>query len=74
MPTHEHFPVPKRDGGRRTANNTILAHRICNRLDFSITSGRSHKRDLERIKKAREEAIRRERLTAEKMPTSGLLS
>lgn len=59
MPTHEHFPLPKRDGGRRRADNTILAHRICNRLDFSITSGRSHARDLERIKRARKEAIRR---------------
>lgn len=59
MPTHEHSPIPKRDGGRRTAENTVLAHRLCNRLDFSITSGRSHARDLERIKKAREQAIRR---------------
>jgi hypothetical protein len=62
MPTHEHFPIPKRDGGRRTPDNTILAHRICNRLDYSITVGRSHARDLERISKAREEAIRRAEL------------
>jgi hypothetical protein len=59
MPTHEHSPVPKRDGGRRTAENTVLAHRLCNRLDFSLTSGRSHASDLARIERAREEALRR---------------
>ena len=57
MPTVEHFPIPKREGGRETVDNVILAHRLCNRLDFSITSGRSHARDLERIRKAREGAI-----------------
>lgn len=59
MPTHEHFPIPKREGGRQAVDNAILAHRLCNRLDFSISVGRSHRRDLERIEKAREEAIRR---------------
>jgi hypothetical protein len=59
MPTLEHFPRAKRDGGRAAVDNAILAHRICNRLDYSITSGRSHRRDLERIERAREEAIRR---------------
>jgi hypothetical protein len=59
MPTHEHFPRPNREGGRRAVDNAILAHRLCNRLDYSMTVGRSHTRDLERIRKAREEAIRR---------------
>lgn len=59
MPTLEHFPRPKREGGRQAVDNAILAHRLCNRLDYSIAVGRSHKRDLERIRKAREEAIRR---------------
>jgi hypothetical protein len=59
MPTHEHFPIPKRDGGRQAVDNTILAHRLCNRLDYSINVGRSHNRDLERIRKVREDAIRR---------------
>jgi hypothetical protein len=36
-----------------------LAHRLCNRLDHSLRVGRSHRRDLERIRKAREEGIRR---------------
>jgi hypothetical protein len=65
MPTHEHFPVPKRQGGKSTLDNTVLAHRLCNRLDYSIIAGRSRRRDLERIEKAREaarEALRGERL------------
>ena len=58
-PTHEHYPIYKKDGGHRTLVNSILAHRLCNRLDHSIRVGRSHRRDLETIRKAREEAIRR---------------
>jgi hypothetical protein len=42
-------------------DNTILAHRLCNRIDYSIRVGRSHARDLERIRKAREEAVARNR-------------
>jgi hypothetical protein len=59
-PTLEHFPTPKRDGGRKAVDNAILAHRLCNRIDYSISVGRSRASDLERIKKAREEAIRRD--------------
>ena len=59
MPTHEHFPLSKKDGGHRTVDNAILAHRLCNRIDYSIRVGRSYARDLERIRKAREEATRR---------------
>lgn len=55
-PTHEHFPRRKRDGGQRTLENSVLAHRLCNRIDYSISVGRSHARDLERIRKAREAA------------------
>lgn len=58
-PTLEHFPIPRRDGGRESVDNAILAHRLCNRLDYSRAVGRSHRRDLERIERAREEAIRR---------------
>ena len=60
MPTHEHFPRSKREGGHRDVDNAILAHRLCNRIDYSKTVGRSHARDLERIRKAREDAIRRD--------------
>ncbi|MDQ3092674.1 MAG: hypothetical protein M3R46_13665 [Actinomycetota bacterium] len=63
-PTHEHFPRPKRDGGQRTVDNSVLAHRLCNRIDYSETDGRSHARDLERIRKAREAAAEaQERVT-----------
>lgn len=58
-PTHEHFPVPKREGGRQEVDNSVLAHRLCNRIDYSIAVGRSHVSDLERVRKAREEAIGR---------------
>ena len=59
MPTLEHFPVYKKDGGKAAVDNAILAHRLCNRIDHSLRVGRSHRRDLERIRKAREEGIRR---------------
>jgi hypothetical protein len=59
MPTHEHFPRAKREGGHRAVHNAILAHRLCNRIDYSISVGRSYARDLERVRKARKEAIRR---------------
>jgi hypothetical protein len=56
MPTLEHFPISKRDGGRESVDNAVLAHRLCNRIDYSISAGKSHKRDLERVRKAREAA------------------
>src|SRR6266498_3264627 len=59
MPTLEHFPLSKREGGKEAVDNAILAHRLCNRIDYSITVGRSYASDLKRIEKAREDAIRR---------------
>jgi hypothetical protein len=59
MPTLEHFPVYKKDGGKAAVDNAILGHRLCNRIDHSLRVGRSHERDLERIRKAHEEGIRR---------------
>src|SRR5437764_964101 len=59
MPTHEHFPVSKQDGGKVAVDNAILAHRLCNRIDYSMTAGRSYARDLERIEQARKDAVRR---------------
>jgi hypothetical protein len=55
-PTHEHFPIPRRDGGQRTLDNTVLAHRLCNKLDYSISKGLSIERDLARVEAAREAA------------------
>ena len=59
MPTLEHFPVYKKDGGKAAVDNAILAHRLCNRIDYSISDGRWYASDLKRIRKAREDAIRR---------------
>jgi hypothetical protein len=59
MPTHEHFPISREDGGHRTVDNAVLAHRLCNRIDYSIRVGRPHARDLAKVEIAREEAIRR---------------
>ena len=59
MPTLEHFPLSKREGGKEAVDNAILAHRLCNRIDYSISVGRPHASDLKRIEKAREDAIRR---------------
>jgi hypothetical protein len=56
--TFEHYPIPKVDGGRRTIDNAVLAHRLCNKLDHSIRNGLSIEKDLARVRKARE-AIRR---------------
>jgi hypothetical protein len=55
-PTHEHFPIPKRDGGQRTLENTILAHRLCNKLDYFISQGLSIEKDLARVEVARKAA------------------
>jgi hypothetical protein len=56
MPTFEHFPISKREGGRESVDNAVLAHRLCNRIDYSKSVGRSHRKDLERIRRAREGA------------------
>jgi len=56
MPTLEHFPRPKREGGKNSPDNAVLAHRLCNRIDYSIFAGRSYARDLGRVRKAREAA------------------
>jgi hypothetical protein len=59
MPTLEHFPISKREGGKKAVENAILAHRLCNRIDYSISVGRSYASDLKRIRESREDAIRR---------------
>jgi hypothetical protein len=59
MPTLEHFPISKREGGKNAVKSAILAHRLCNRIDYSISAGRSYASDLKRIREAREDAIRR---------------
>jgi hypothetical protein len=51
--THEHFPRSKAKGGHRTVDNALLAHRLCNRVDYSKSIGRSYQRDLARLEAAR---------------------
>lgn len=55
-PTREHFPIPKRDEGQRTLENTILAHRLRNKLDYFISQGLSIEKDLARVELARNAA------------------
>jgi hypothetical protein len=56
-PTHEHFPIPKREGGKATPDNTILAHRLCNKFDYFISRGLSIEKDLARVEAARVAAV-----------------
>jgi hypothetical protein len=35
-PTHEHFPLAKRLGGKREVTNAVLAHRRCNNVGHKI--------------------------------------
>jgi hypothetical protein len=48
MPTHDHFPELKSEGGHRAVDNARLAHRLCNRVDYSKSIGRSYDKDLAR--------------------------
>lgn len=41
MPTHDHSPRPKREGGHRAVDNAVLAHRLCNQLDFARSVNQS---------------------------------
>jgi hypothetical protein len=41
---------------RRTLENTILAHRLCNKLDYFISQGLSIEKDLARVEVARKAA------------------
>ena len=59
MPTSDHYPVLKKDGGHRTVANVRLAHRLCNRVDYSKAIGRPFEKDLARVEAARREALRR---------------
>jgi hypothetical protein len=50
---------PEELGGASYFEPVTDAHRLCNRIDYSIQVGSPHAKDLERVRKAREEAIRR---------------
>ena len=49
-PTHEHAPIAKRDGGHRTVDNSILAHRFCNKIDYARSEGLPTARDFARMR------------------------
>jgi hypothetical protein len=53
MPTHEHYPRTKAKGGHRTVDNALLAHRLCNRVPYAKSIGRSYAKDLARVEAAR---------------------
>jgi hypothetical protein len=62
MPTNDHHPMLACEGGRETIDNSRLAHRLCNRVDYSKRIGRSFDKDLTRIEAARREGRRRSSL------------
>src|SRR3954452_16690629 len=55
--TFEHYPIPKVEGGRKTVDNAVLAHRLCNKLDHLIRNGLSIEKDLARVRTTREQAV-----------------
>lgn len=61
MPSHEHAPKSKEAGGHRTVDNALLAHRLCNRVDYSKQIGRSYAKDVARVEEARIKARNREK-------------
>jgi hypothetical protein len=58
-PTHEHFPIRRKRAVTERWTTPSSRTGAAIRIDYSIRIGRGHARDLERITKAREEAIRR---------------
>lgn len=56
MPTHDHIEL-KSEGGHRMINNSRLAHRLCNRVDYNKNHGISYAKDLEAVDAARREAL-----------------
>jgi hypothetical protein len=55
MPTVDHIQ-PKSEKGKLTFGNVRLAHRLCNRVHYAQTEGRSIEKDLEKVEAARQEA------------------
>lgn len=56
-PNHEHAPISKEDGGHRTVDNSLLAHNLCNRIDYSRRINRPHQKDLDRVEAARKKCV-----------------
>lgn len=58
MPTPDHFPTLKKDGGHLTVDNVRLAHRLCNRVDYAKNHDVSYAKDLARVEAARRAAAK----------------
>jgi hypothetical protein len=59
MPTYEHSPTPKSQGGHKSFDNALLAHRLCNRVDSSKSMGGPYAKDLAPAEAARLKGIER---------------
>lgn len=57
MPTNDHFPILKCNGGKETVENSRLAHRLCNRVDYAKQIKRPYAKDLARVEAARLKAL-----------------
>jgi hypothetical protein len=53
IPTIDHYPKLKHEGGHRTADNVRLAHRLCNRVEYSKAVDRPYQGDLDRVEAER---------------------
>lgn len=58
IPTNDHYPKLACEGGRVSVDNSRLAHRLCNRVDYAKRAGRSFAKDLARVEAARARAAR----------------
>lgn len=54
MPTPDHYPILKKDGGRLTVDNVRLSHRICNRVDYALQVDKPYQKDLDRAEAFRQ--------------------
>lgn len=59
IPTNDHHPVLKCDGGQESVDNSRLAHRLCNRVGYAKLAGLPFDADLARAEAAREKALQR---------------
>jgi len=58
IPTADHCPILKKDGGRLVANNVRLAHRLCNRGGYTEAYNIPNTRDRAKAEALREAAVR----------------
>lgn len=56
IPTADHWPILKKDGGRLVASNVRLAHRLCNRVGYTEAFNIPNARDRAKAEALREEA------------------